>query len=101
MNKVGNKGIRYITRSIIGLSVVLLFFTGWASEQAKYQEGTIKVFLMEVKGDIDPRMNRYVDLALTQATEQEADLIIIEMDTYGGAVIDANDIRTRITNYFW
>ncbi|WP_286755734.1 NfeD family protein [Roseivirga sp. UBA838] len=99
MNKVGNKGIRYITRSIIGLSVVLLFFTGWASEQAKYQEGTIKVFLMEVKGDIDPRMNRYVDLALTQATEQEADLIIIEMDTYGGAVIDANDIRTRILDY--
>ncbi len=79
--------------------MALLAFTAWASEQAKYQEGTLRIFLMEIKGDIDPRMNRYVDLALTQATEEEADMVIIEMDTYGGAVIDANDIRTRILEY--
>ncbi|NVK84435.1 MAG: nodulation protein NfeD [Cytophagia bacterium] len=83
----------------MALSIVMLAFTAWASEQAKYQEGTMRVFLMEIRGDIDPRMNRYVDLALTQATEESADLIIIEMDTYGGAVTDANDIRTRILEY--
>ncbi|MGW8123746.1 NfeD family protein [Roseivirga echinicomitans] len=54
---------------------------------------------MEIRNDIDPRMNRYVDLALSQATEDEADIIIIDMDTYGGAVNDANDIRTRILEY--
>lgn len=94
-----NKGIRFFTRIIMALSIVMLAFTAWASEQAKYQEGTMRVFLMEIRGDIDPRMNRYVDLALTQATEESADLIIIEMDTYGGAVTDANDIRTRILEY--
>ena len=99
MNKVGNKGIRFFTRTIVALSIALLAITAWASEQAKYQEGTKKVFVMQIRGDIDPRMNRYVDLALTQATEQEADLILIEMDTYGGAVNDANDIRTRILEY--
>lgn len=99
MNKVGNKGIRFFTRTIVALSIALLAITAWASEQAKYQEGTMKVFVMQIRGDIDPRMNRYVDLALTQATEQEADLILIEMDTYGGAVNDANDIRTRILEY--
>lgn len=99
MNKMENKGIRFFTRIIMALSVVMLAFTAWASEQAKYQEGTMRVFLMEIRGDIDPRMNRYVDLALTQATEESADLIIIEMDTYGGAVTDANDIRTRILEY--
>lgn len=99
MNKMENKGIRFFTRIIMALSIVMLAFTAWASEQAKYQEGTMRVFVMEIRGDIDPRMNRYVDLALTQATEQSADLIIIEMDTYGGAVTDANDIRTRILEY--
>jgi membrane-bound serine protease (ClpP class) len=58
-----------------------------------------KVFVMEIKDNIDPRMNRYVDLALKSATEQNADIIIIEMDTYGGAVNDADDIRTAIMNY--
>lgn len=57
------------------------------------------VMKMEIKSDIDPRMNRYVDLALTHADEIGADYIIIEMDTYGGAVNDADDIRTAILNY--
>ena len=54
---------------------------------------------MEIRDNIDPRMNRYVELALNQANELEADIIIIDMDTYGGAVNDANDIRTRILEY--
>ncbi|WP_420387800.1 NfeD family protein [Roseivirga sp.] len=99
MNKVANKGIKYFTRIITALSVALLAFSAWASEQVKYQEGTMRIFVMEIIGDIDPRMNRYVDLAFKQATEDSADLVIIEMDTYGGAVNDANDIRTRILEY--
>jgi membrane-bound serine protease (ClpP class) len=58
-----------------------------------------KVFVMEIKAEIDPRMNRYVELALEEATEQEADYVVIEMDTYGGAVTDANDIVTALLNY--
>ena len=54
---------------------------------------------MEIRDNIDPRMNRYVELALDQATALEADVIIIDMDTYGGGVNDANDIRTRIMEY--
>ena len=57
------------------------------------------MFVMEIRDNIDPRMNRYVELALDQATEEQADLVIIDMDTYGGAVNDANDIRTRILDY--
>ena len=54
------------------------------------------VFVFEMKSDIDPRMNRKVRLALEEAQRIEADLIIIHMDTYGGAVNDADDIRTMI-----
>lgn len=54
------------------------------------------VYVFEIKGDIDPRMNRRVKLALEDAAQKEADMIIVHMDTYGGAVNDADDIRTMI-----
>ena len=55
-----------------------------------------KVMVMEVKAEIDPRMARYVNLALDHAVEIKADYIIIEMDTYGGVLTDAKDIVERI-----
>jgi len=58
-----------------------------------------KVMTLDIDNVIDPRMNRYVDLALDYAKDIEADYIIIKMDTYGGAVNDADDIRTRILEY--
>lgn len=96
---MGIKGIRNVVRGIVISSFLLLAAAAWATQQAKYQEGTLNIFLMEIRGDIDPRMNRYVELALNQATEVNADIVIIDMDTYGGAVNDANDIRTRILEY--
>ncbi len=50
------------------------------------------VMVMEIKSSIDPRTTRYVNLALEHAEAIKADLIIIEMDTYGGTVYDAKDI---------
>lgn len=55
-----------------------------------------KVFTFKIDQEIDPAMNRKVKLAFEQANKESADLIIIEMDTYGGAVNDADDIRTMI-----
>ena len=51
---------------------------------------------MEIKAEIDPRMSRYVNLALDNAEKIEADYVIIEMDTYGGVLTDAKDIVDRI-----
>jgi len=65
------------------------------SNELEKDQGS-SVFVFEVKSDIDPRMNRKVRLALEEAKQIEADLIIIHMDTYGGAVNDADDIRTMI-----
>jgi len=57
------------------------------------------VLQINIKNNIDPRMNRYVKLALDEAREINADYVIIEMDTYGGALNDADDIRTMILEY--
>lgn len=58
-----------------------------------------KVLLMKIDSEIDPRTNRYSELALDRAKEIEADLVILELDTYGGAVNDADDIRTRMLEF--
>lgn len=58
-----------------------------------------KVLVMEVKDVIDPRMQRYVDLALSEAEKEEADIVIMEMDTYGGTLTDAKEIVDRIMHF--
>ena len=54
------------------------------------------VYVFDIKGDIDPRMKRRVSLSMEEAKQKDADMIIIHMDSYGGAVNDADDIRTMI-----
>ena len=58
-----------------------------------------KVMIMEIRSDIDPRMSRYIELALEHAEEIEADYLIVDMDTYGGIVTDAKDIVERIMSF--
>ncbi|AKD04110.1 NfeD family protein [Pontibacter korlensis] len=63
------------------------------------QQAAPKVLLMEVKSEIDPRTNRYIELALQEATNIGADHVLLELDTFGGALNDADEIRTRILEY--
>lgn len=60
------------------------------------QDKANKVYTFKIDSNIDPAMNRRVKLALEEAKKSEATLILIEMDTYGGAVTDADEIRTMI-----
>ncbi|GAA0879936.1 nodulation protein NfeD [Algoriphagus jejuensis] len=60
------------------------------------QQAPEKIFTFKIDSDIDPAMNRRVQLALAEAKRTESELIIIEMDTYGGAVTDADEIRTML-----
>lgn len=62
-------------------------------------DGPKKVLHMKVQGDIDPRTNRYTELAFEKAAEMQVDYVVLELDTYGGALTDADEIRTRILNY--
>jgi membrane-bound serine protease (ClpP class) len=72
------------------LSLMLLIFPVAAFAQKT------KVMVMEIKTEIDTRTNRYVGLALDHAKETKADLVVIEMDTYGGVMTDAKEIVDKI-----
>lgn len=84
-------------KSVLRTLLIVIICLGYTINN--FGQDMPKVFIMEIKAEIDPRMNRYVELALEEASEQEADYVVIEMDTYGGAVTDANDIVTALLNY--
>ncbi len=94
-----NKAVKKIIRIWLIFGLFVLFVFGLKGKISQSDSGPTRVFILEIRNDIDPRMSRYVNLALDQATEEEADIIIVDMDTYGGAVGDANDIRTRLLEY--
>lgn len=66
---------------------------------AQFAVAQKKVMIMEIKAEIDPRMTRYVDLALANAKKIKADLVLIEMDTYGGVLTDAKEIVDKIMHF--
>lgn len=83
------------------LFLLMFLFVGLDAGLMAQDSTNVKplVFLMKLDADIDPRTNRYTELALEAAREKEADYVIIEMDTYGGALNDADDIRTRVLEF--
>ncbi len=69
------------------VAILLIGFVGTVVAQSRP-----KVMVMEIRSDIDPRMLRYVTLALEHAEEIKADYVIVDMDTYGGVLTDAKEI---------
>ncbi len=58
-----------------------------------------KVLILEIKSEIDPRTTRYVELGLQRAREINADVVLIEMDTYGGILTDAKETVDKIMQH--
>lgn len=79
---------------ILAFGAVLFFYGKGLSAEKKPS-----VLILEIRDAIDPRMSRYVTLALEEAQRIEADAVIIDMDTYGGAVNDADKIRMAILEH--
>lgn len=80
--------------------ILAILLTCFAAISAFAQDGSEKlVYHLRVLDDIDPRTNRYTELGLEAAVEAGADIVIIELDTYGGALNDADEIRTRILDF--
>lgn len=54
------------------------------------------IYRFDIKEDIGPPVARTTNLAMDEAHELGVDLIVIHMNTYGGLVDAADEIRTRI-----
>lgn len=85
---------------LIQLILVFAFISlGAQSGQETSKEGISKrVFFFEIKDEIGPPTWRITKLALAQAIKEDADLIILSLNTYGGLVDAADSIRTSLLN---
>jgi len=75
-------------RKLFFIVYLLLFLPSLVPAQTEKK----KIMVMDIKAEIDPRMSRYVKLALEHAEKTNADIIVIDMDTFGGALDDAKSI---------
>ncbi|HEX2935347.1 MAG TPA: hypothetical protein VHO72_08335, partial [Bacteroidales bacterium] len=67
--------------------------TQWKSANHK-----VLVYTFSINREIGPAMWRITQRGFAEAMQLKADLIIIHMNTYGGAVDAADSIRTKILN---
>lgn len=58
-----------------------------------------KVYMLRLDDEIGSSTWRYTQEALREAREQEADLLLVHLNTYGGSVVHADSIRTAILNF--
>ncbi len=59
---------------------------------------TKRVYKFDIKEDIGPPVWRKMQKAFAEAEEWNADLILLHMNTYGGMVLHADSMRTKILN---
>jgi membrane-bound serine protease (ClpP class) len=78
-------------KGLVLLAVLLI-----ASCTLKAEKTGTKVFIMEIRDEINAPMKRYVKVALEAAEKSQADIVIIDMDTFGGVLTDAKEIAEMI-----
>ncbi len=57
---------------------------------------TTHIVHVKIQEEIAPAASRLVKKALVEAEETNADVVLLELDTYGGLVVDADSIRKNI-----
>lgn len=70
----------------------------FANQHPWVDTAEVKVYRLNVKEDIMPAAWRQVKRGLADAREQQADLVLLHLNTYGGMVNMADSIRTSIIN---
>lgn len=79
---------------------IIWFLLGMvAFHMAKAEVSPAKVvYQVDIRDEIGPEIWRLVDKSFKEAEEADADYILIHLNTYGGMVIYADSLRSRILN---
>lgn len=55
-----------------------------------------RVYLFEIHDEIGPGATRITQSAIEEAIQQNVDYLVLDLNTYGGLVTDADSIRTKL-----
>jgi membrane-bound serine protease (ClpP class) len=82
------------------ISVIFFFMAMGAStsQEQRAVDSVIHVYVLDIKEMIAPPIWHKTQKAFEQAQEQNTDLMILHMNTYGGVLETADSLRTRILN---
>ncbi|MGD9931342.1 MAG: nodulation protein NfeD [Mangrovibacterium sp.] len=83
---------------LLALIIVLSAITSGYAQDQSTQEKKDLVYKFNIMENIMPGTWRQTKQAFAEADSLNADLILIHMNTYGGTVLDADSIRTKILN---
>ena len=79
---------------------ILTFLSAFLLSVSAFCHDSLTVFYrIRLDQDIDPSSQRLVTVGLDKAREAQADYVILDLDTYGGAVNAADSIRSAILRY--
>jgi membrane-bound serine protease (ClpP class) len=82
----------------IFLFIVCCFIVSLHAQQPDTGKGKLKVYHFAIREDIMPPAEKTTRDALAMADSLHADLILLSLDTYGGQVDVADNIRTMLLN---
>ena len=82
----------------ISLIIIILFTIFGLIILNTHANETDEVYLVSIKGTIDLGLSSYVQRALEEAVSDKAKAVILEIDTFGGRVDAAVQIRDQIIN---
>jgi len=85
-------------RCKILLIIIILFIFFSLIALNTYANETDEVYLVSIKGTIDLGLSSYVQRALEEAALNKAKAVILEIDTFGGRVDAATQIRDKVMN---
>ena len=80
------------------LIIIILFVIFSLIALNTFATETDEVYLVSIKGTIDLGLSSYVKRALEEAVLNKAKAVILEIDTFGGRVDAATQIRDKIMN---
>ncbi len=93
MSQMGNTSVyRYL------IIIIFIIISGSGYGNAPDTTIPVKIYKFDIKEMIAPPVWRTTKLAIETAEKEEADIILIHMNTYGGTLNDADSIRTKILN---
>ncbi len=72
---------------------------GYGQEKEKASGDKKIIYVFELKGEISPVTRRIAEVSLREAQKKKADIVILDLDTFGGLLSDADEIRKLLLNF--